>query len=83
MPAIICFRDALLMPGTSVSDRCTNFEVIMYEFKLEGVWRQYRCGEGANDGYFEVLMDDGWKRIADVTEQRDGFETRKDGRIWP
>ncbi len=48
----------------------------MYEFKLGGVWRQYRCGEGVNEGYFEVLMDDGWKRIADVTEQRDGFETR-------
>ena len=47
-----------------------------YEVKLDGVWRRYRCGEGSNEGYFEVLMDDGWKRLADVTNQRDNFVTR-------
>lgn len=48
------------------------------EVKLNGVWRLYRLGKGDNDGYFEVLIDGAWRRVADVTRQRSGFETRID-----
>lgn len=47
-----------------------------HEVNLLGTWRFYRLGEGENEGYFEVLMDNRWQRLADITEQRENFKTR-------
>jgi len=48
----------------------------MSQVKIDEEWLSYRLGEGKNEGYWEVQMNKEWKRLADMTDQRTGFETR-------